>query len=117
MSNDKTLSNSAHISNNKSETDKVFKGTAQPKEKLINSAIAAEEAIYITEANKQVDASTASQTVSGEKKRQVPIPAPNITSPRYKANIKTIYGIWFKNLFLEMVTFMIYRPWAKTNMR
>jgi len=36
---------------------------------------------------------------------------------KFEGKLGRIYSIWFSNLILQIVTFMIYRPWAKTKMR
>lgn len=35
----------------------------------------------------------------------------------YKGSLGSIYKIWFSNLILQVITILIYRPWAKTKMR
>ena len=35
----------------------------------------------------------------------------------YDGRTSNIYGVWIKNVLLQIITFGIYRAWAKTNMR
>ncbi|MBL6664457.1 MAG: DUF898 family protein [Rickettsiales bacterium] len=35
----------------------------------------------------------------------------------YRGKLGRIYLIWLKNIFLQLITLMIYRPWAKTVLR
>lgn len=39
------------------------------------------------------------------------------TALHYDGKTESIVGIWFKNLFFLIITFSIYRPWARTRMR
>jgi uncharacterized membrane protein YjgN (DUF898 family) len=36
---------------------------------------------------------------------------------QYDGKLSGLYGVWLKNLLLQIITLSIYRPWGKTNMR
>ena len=67
---------------------------------------------HISTSDTNIDSTSQSPASTREAINNIPM-----TTVKYNADIRVLYRIWFKNIILEIITFMIYRPWAKTRIR